>query len=156
MGRTNRFSLVHCSCFLQTRRLWRRGGKGEELWASCLSVPLETGPAGPTNPSPTHPHSPPLQFSHGGNAGRGLWIIGNFNPLKAIIQNETFQIYFASSAESSCLFQACTLVLEASCHASRPHIQPLICPFALCFVSFNTAQTHRGTISTLETEDDAV
>lgn len=32
----------------------------------------------------THPLSPPLQSSYGGNTGRGSWMIGNFNPLKQL------------------------------------------------------------------------
>lgn len=106
-------------------------GRGE-LRAFGSWVPLETGLAGPTNPSPTL-SPPPLQSSYDGNTGSGLWIIGNFNPLKAIIQSKTFQIY--SSGESSCLSQARVLVLETSCHVSaRPF--SLFCPFPLWFDSF--------------------
>lgn len=116
----------------QTQSHWltvvvpHRGGDAErrgELRALEL-----VRPAGPTSPSPTYPPSlpaPPLQPSHGGNTVRGLWIIGNFNPLKAIIQNKTFQIY--SSVESSCLSQACAIAVEASsCHDSGHTSSPLV------------------------------
>lgn len=99
-------------------------GRGE-LQPFNLSVQLKTGPAEPTHPAPP---PPPLQASYDGNTGRGLWIIGNFNPLKAIIQNKTFQIY--SSVESSCLFRACAPVLETL---------PCFCPHILSFASLISA-----------------
>lgn len=112
---------------------------GEELRAFSLSVPLETRPAGPT-----HPVSPPLWSSYDGNTGRGLRIIGNFNPLKAIIQNKTFQIYSSGvvlfvSSMCSCFRN----ILPCFC----PHIQSLFCLFPLSFDSFNAAQAFRDIVS---------
>lgn len=95
------------SCSFHWRWLWCRG-KGKVTSFCLVSTTRD-------RTSWTHPPCPPpLQSSYGGNTGRGLRIIGNFSPLKAIIQNKTFQIY--SSVELSCLFEACALVLETSYH----------------------------------------
>lgn len=74
---------------------WRRpreGREGKRFFS--LSALLDTRPAGPTNPL-THPGlslSSLLQVFLWWEHWQGR-IIGNFNPLKAIIPNKTFQIY---------------------------------------------------------------
>ncbi len=145
MGQTNTISLVDCRCSLQRRRRWRRG----EGSAASFKLVSPTRDRTSWTHQPFSPtlSPPPLQSSHGGNAG--LWIIGNFNPLKAIIQSRTFQIY--SSAESSCLSQTCALVLETSCHAPA-HTFSLFFFFFFylfppCFDSFNAAQALSDMVS---------
>lgn len=105
----------------------------DELRASC-SPTRRQDQLDPPVPSYT-PTPPPLHFSHGGNAGRRLWIIGYFNALKAIIQSKTFQIYFASSVQLSCLLQALGLVLETSCPASAQPIHSAALRFVSCLFS---------------------
>lgn len=71
---------------------------------------------------PAHFSRPPLKPSSGGNTGRGWWIIWNFNPLRAIIQNKT---------DCSCLFPACTLVLGTPDPCFHPHTPDTLFPSSL-------------------------
>ena len=97
----DRQTLSHWSATVAHFRAGSRDAEGRgELQELSLSVPIETGPDGPTSPTPILP-SLSLKSSHGGNTGVGRWIIGNFTPLKTIILSKTFQIY--SSVESFCL-----------------------------------------------------